>query len=173
METLKPASSRDWAELAATLGRWLLGGLFVYMGLRKALEPFRFLELVHAYGMVGNPYLLNAIAAALPWFETFCGLLLLAGVAVRGTALMLILMLVPFTLLILQRAFAIAAAKNISFWIVKFDCGCGAGEVIIWQKMIENSLLILLACWLLSGHGRRLAARFALMPEAEATIGNL
>ena len=35
------------------------------------------------------PVLLNSIAAALPWFEVVCGGLLLAGVAVRGSALIL------------------------------------------------------------------------------------
>lgn len=119
------------------------------MGLTKALHPAEFLKLVHEYQMVNTPWLLNSIAALLPWFEVFCGLLLLAGIAVRGTALLLIGLLVPFTLVILKRALAIAAAQGLSFWLVKFDCGCGSGEVVIWEKMIENTTLILLAGWLL------------------------
>ena len=91
------------------LGRWLVGLLFVYLGLNKALHPDLFLKLVRQYELVSNPYLLNAIAAALPWFEVFCGLLLLAGVAVRGSALLLLLMLGVFTPLVLKRALAIAA----------------------------------------------------------------
>lgn len=152
-------------ELTGVLGRLLLGGLFIYMGLSKALHPADFLKQVHAYELLNTPLILNSIAGALPWFEVFCGLLLLAGVAVRGTVLLVIAMLVPFTLAVLKRAIAVAAAQGLSFWAVKFDCGCGTGEVVIWQKLIENTLLILIAVWVLSGRGRRFCARFSLARE--------
>lgn len=151
-------------DAASLLARWLLGLLFVYMGLHKALDPVGFLKLVRQYEMVSNPFLLNAIAAALPWFEVFCGLLLLAGVAVRGSALMLAAMLVPFTALVLKRALAIATAQQLAFCAVKFDCGCGTGEVFICRKLIENALLLLLSLWLLRQHSRRLCLRFSLLP---------
>jgi len=87
-------------------------------------------------------------------------------VAVRGTALNLIAMLVPFSVLVLKRALALAASSGIPFCAVKFDCGCGAGEVYICHKLIENSALLLLAAWLLTGPGRRLCLRFSLLrPE--------
>src|SRR5947207_1467028 len=150
------------SEYGGLLARWLLGGLFVYMGLSKALHPELFLKLVHQYQMVSAPVLLNSIASALPWFEAFCGLLLLAGVAVRGSALILVLMLVPFTLLVLKRALAIAGVKGLPFCLVKFDCGCGAGEVFICNKLLENSLLIFVACPLVAGWGRKFCIRFSL-----------
>jgi uncharacterized membrane protein YphA (DoxX/SURF4 family) len=153
---------RNGAETTALLGRWLLGGLFVYMGMNKALHPVDFLKLVHQYDLTTVPWLLNSIAAALPWFEVFCGLLLITGVAVRGSALMLVLMLIPFTIVVFKRALDISAAQNLPFCAIKFDCGCGTGEVLICRKLPENCLLILLACWLLTGRGRRLAARFSL-----------
>lgn len=145
------------------LARWLLGALFLYMGLSKALQPVEFLKLVRQYEMTQSHLFLNSIAAALPWFEVFCGLLLLAGVAVRGSALMLVLMLVPFTLLVLKRALAIHAAQAIPFCAIKFDCGCGTGEVFICRKLAENCLLIVLSSWLLAGRGRRLCLRYNLM----------
>lgn len=157
-----PASKPNVAELAGVLGRWLLGGLFIYMGLNKALHPVDFLKLVRQYDLVANPYLLNWIAAGLPWFEVFCGLLLVAGVAVRGAALLLALMLVPFSLVVLDRALGIAATQGIPFCSVKFDCGCGTGEVLICRKLAENTLLLLLSLWLLSGVGSRFALRFRL-----------
>jgi uncharacterized membrane protein YphA (DoxX/SURF4 family) len=149
-------------EAATVLARWAVAIVFIYMGLGKALHPEDFLKLLNQYDLVKTPFLLNSIAGALPWFEVFCGLLLLAGVAVRGAALMVAAMLVPFTLVVLKRALALASAKSIAFCAVKFDCGCGNGEVLICHKLAENCLLILLACWLLSGRGRRLCARFAL-----------
>lgn len=165
MSTGSPDHKSAAVEKLAVLARWAVGGFFVYMGMSKALHPEAFLKLVRQYELVGNPFLLNAIAAALPWFEVFCGLLLLVGVAVRGAALMLVLMLVPFTLVVVNRALAIATAQGVAFWTVKFDCGCGSGEVLIWKKVMENALFTLLSCWLLTGQGRPLAARFNLFSE--------
>ncbi len=151
---------------AAVLGRWWLGGVFIVMGLHKALpHPEAFLKLVRQYDMVTSPVLLNSIGAALPWFEVLCGVLLLAGIAVRGAALNLVAMLVPFTLLVLKRALVLAASTGLPFCAVKFDCGCGAGEVFICHKLVENTILLLLSVWLLTGRGRPLSLRFSLFRE--------
>ena len=162
MNSAMPNGKMSSADMVAALARWVLGALFLYMGLSKALHPEEFLKLVRQYEMVNSPLLLNSIAAIVPWFEASCGLLLLAGVAVRGTAVVVVLMLVPFTLLVLKRALAIAGVKGLPFCLVKFDCGCGAGEVYICNKLLENSLLIFVACTLAAGWGRRLALRFSL-----------
>jgi uncharacterized membrane protein YphA (DoxX/SURF4 family) len=153
-------------ESAAVLARWWLGCVFIYMGLNKALpHPEYFLKLVRQYDMVTSPWLLNSIGAALPWFEVYCGLLLVFGVAVRGTALSLVVLLVPFTVVVLKRALAIAAVSGIPFCAVKFDCGCGAGEVFICHKLVENTVLLLLSAWLLTGRGRQLCLRFRLFRQ--------
>jgi uncharacterized membrane protein YphA (DoxX/SURF4 family) len=156
------SGGRGAVDNFAVLARWLLGAAWVGMGISKALHPVDFLKLVRAYEIVQNYFWLNSIAAVLPWFEIFCGLLLLAGIAVRGTALLLVLMLVSFTGVVFHRALDIMSAQAIPFWAVKFDCGCGTGEVFIWQKLLENSGLILLSLWLLSGPGRKLCARYSL-----------
>lgn len=65
----------------------------------------------------------------------------------------------------LKRALAITAAAGIPFCAVKFDCGCGAGEVFICNKLVENSVLLLLSAWLLGGRGRQLCVRFSLFRE--------
>jgi uncharacterized membrane protein YphA (DoxX/SURF4 family) len=163
MNTEPRSWKRNALDLAAVLARGLLGALFLYMGLSKALHPVEFLKLVREYELVQTPLLLNSIAAALPWFEVFCGVLLIAGVAVRGSALMLLLMLVPFTLVVLQRALALQAVLAVSFCAVKFDCGCGTGEVLICRKLVENGVLMLLSGWLLMGRGRHLCARYTLI----------
>jgi uncharacterized membrane protein YphA (DoxX/SURF4 family) len=130
------------------IARVVLGVLYIYMGLNKALHPVEFLKLVRQYDLVNTPPWLNMIAAGLPWFEVFCGVLLLAGVAVRGSALLSLLMLVPFTALVLNRALAIQAAGALPFCAVRFDCGCGAGEIGICNKLVENSLLMILSALL-------------------------
>ncbi len=149
-------------NLFTVLARWLLGATFLYLGLTKALHPVEFLKLMRQYDLTQDAWLLNVIAVSLPWFEVFCGLLLLAGVAVRGTALTLTVMLVPFTLLVLHRALLLQAAWHIPFCAVKFDCGCGTGEEFICRKLSENFLLIALSAWLLAGRGRQFCVRYSL-----------
>jgi uncharacterized membrane protein YphA (DoxX/SURF4 family) len=143
-----PAAPIAKSEYVRLLLRWVIGGLFIYMGLSKALHPVEFLKLIRQYEMVSQPWLLNSIAAVLPWFEAVCGGFLVIGVWRRGAAGVALLMLVPFTVLVARRALAIHAAQGTPFCDIKFDCGCGGGEVVICHKLIENSLLILATAWL-------------------------
>jgi hypothetical protein len=136
------------------------------MGCSKALHPELFLKLLRQYDLTSQPVVLNSLAACLPWFEVFCGLVLLAGVAVRGTALLVVLMLVPFTAVVLHRALGVASLQHIALCAVRFDCGCGGGEVLICRKLVENAFLILLSLALVGGFGRPLSARFALFRRA-------
>ncbi len=147
----------------AVLARWFLGLLFIYMGMNKALHPVEFLKLVRQYELVQTPLLLNLIAAGLPWFEVFCGLLLVAGVAVRGSALLLVAMLVPFTLVVLRRALELHGASGVPFCAIKFDCGCGTGEVLICRKLAENSGLIVLSLFLTAWPRQALCLRNPLV----------
>jgi len=128
MSANQSSSGTAFGNVAGVIARWLLGTVFIVMGAQKVMHPELFLKSVRQYELFTNPTLLNAIAAGLPWFEVFCGLLLIAGVAVRGTALLLVLMLVPFTVVVLHRAVGIAGAQGLALCAVKFDCGCGAGR---------------------------------------------
>lgn len=150
MSELSPSQIR--LRRISIAARWLLGGLFLYMGLVKTQEPESFLKLVRQYDLVHTPLLLNLIGACLPWFEAFCGLMLLVGVAVRGTALVLVGMLVPFTALVFRHALMLHAAGTIPFCSIRFDCGCGAGEVLICGKLVENAGLIVLSALLVWWH---------------------
>jgi uncharacterized membrane protein YphA (DoxX/SURF4 family) len=151
------------AETITVLGRWTLGAVFIYTGWHKALAPVDFLKLLREYDLPQVPWVLNSIAGVLPWFEMFCGVLLLGGVAVRGTALMLELLLVSFTWLVLRRAWVLSSTLDLPFCAVKFDCGCGTGTVWVCRKLAENVLLMLLAGGLLTGRGRRFSLRFRLI----------
>jgi uncharacterized membrane protein YphA (DoxX/SURF4 family) len=142
--TARPAA----ADYAALLLRCVLGGYFIWMGAHKALDPVDFLKLVRQYDLVQAPLLLNLIAAGLPWFEIICGALLILGLAPRGAALLIFAMLVPFTLAILRRAVMLQESTGTAFCLIKFDCGCGAGEVFVCRKLAENTLWTLVSAWL-------------------------
>jgi len=159
MTTPSGTSRNPWGTWAAVLARLILGGVFLYMGLNKALDPVGFLKLVRQYDLVHGPPWINLVAVTVPWLEAFCGALLVAGVAVRGTALLALAMLVPFTALVIRRALEIQAATGSAFCAIRFDCGCGAGEVWICAKIVENTLLTLLALFLTACRSHRWAAR--------------
>src|ERR1700690_1628048 len=163
MTNHQPSWKRAGVNLFTVLARWLLGATFLYLGLTKALHPVEFLKLMRQYDLTQDALLLNSVAAALPWFEVFCGLLLLAGVAVRGTALTLTVMLVSFTLLLWHHALLLHTAQNIPFCAVSFDCGCGTGKEFICRKLSENLVFLVLCVWLLAGRGRQFCLRFSLL----------
>jgi putative oxidoreductase len=149
--------------LIGTVVRVALGALFIYMGLVKAIHPEEFLKLVRQYHLIRSPYVLNTIAAGLPWFEVFCGLLLVFGIAVRGAASVILVMLLFFSGVVLRRALAIHGADGTPFEAIKFDCGCGSGAVVIVHKLLENLGLMLLALVTLCGGGRLFAVRHDLL----------
>lgn len=159
MTTSSP-SPGVWVTVAA---RVILGTTFVYLGSVKALDPVGFLKLVRQFETLPQPFALNAVAAVLPWFEIFCGALLLAGIRPRGTALVTLMLLTGFTSLIALRGLAIFRGGALPFCAIRFDCGCGTGDVLICGKLAENSALWLLALIVLLRPDRR----FCLWPEAD------
>lgn len=136
------------ARYVVIAARCLLGAYLIYMGIAKAIAPVDFLKLLREYQLLASPMPLNAVAALLPWLEIFCGALLLSGIAVRGTSLLVVMMFLTFTLAILIRALEIQSTLNVSFCSIRFDCGCGAGEVFVCAKLPENIAWLALATWL-------------------------
>jgi uncharacterized membrane protein YphA (DoxX/SURF4 family) len=137
-----PAAKERALDGVAVGVRFALGALFVAMGLQKAMHPVEFLKQIRAYQLADISWALNFLAITLPWVEAFCGLLLVLGIAVRGTAVLMAGMLAPFTLAVLWRAWGIYGAGGVPFCSIKFDCGCGAGEVYICAKVVENAALL-------------------------------
>lgn len=155
------------AGLASVFTRWLLGAFFVYAGSSKALQPVEFLQSLRLYQLGAHAIQLNLVAALVPWLEIFLGLLLMAGVAVRGAALLMIGLLAAFTILVVQRALAVHAADGIPFCAIRFDCGCGTGERFVCGKIAENMILLLLAGVLLGWPVDKWCARYSLMQKKD------
>lgn len=147
----------DATGLPLLLIRLFLGGLFIYMGVHKVADPVAFLKLIRMYEMVPEspPYFLNGTAIILPSLEIICGLVLILGLYIRGSAAMLAVMLAVFTPAILLRALNIQQAEGTPFMDIKFDCGCGGGEVIIWTKLLKNTGLFALAVLALLSQTRK------------------
>ena len=136
------SSSSSVPAAAGWMARLALGVVFLRMGLEKAQHPDEFLKLLHAYGTLERLISLTWIAALLPWFEATCGVLLLLGWRVRGTLLLVAGMLGVFSLLVLHRALETRGATGLPLCAIRFDCGCGNGEVAVCRKLLENALLL-------------------------------
>jgi uncharacterized membrane protein YphA (DoxX/SURF4 family) len=99
------------AELALRL---VLGGYFVFASLDKIWSPAAFAKIVYQWQVVG-PVWSNLVAVILPWVEVLAGVLLLAGIWKRESALVIALMLVVFI---------VAAGSVMARGIDVENCGC-------------------------------------------------
>lgn len=122
--------------------RLVLGGLFVYAGVVKVLDPLDFAQNIRNYRLVGQS--LSFIAAVvLPWLEILAGVALAAGIWKRASALIISGLLVFFILLTL-----VTIARGLDV-----DCGCfgalsrrsGFGVVLEDLGMLFMGLCLLFA----------------------------
>jgi hypothetical protein len=95
------------------------------------------------------------MAIVIPWIEIACGIWFLLGTYLRGAAAVSAALLGVFTPIILYRALSIQAAEGTAFTEIAFDCGCGAGVVVIWKKLLENTGLFFLSLLVLFSSSRR------------------
>jgi uncharacterized membrane protein YphA (DoxX/SURF4 family) len=121
--------------------RVVLGGLFVYAGAVKVLDPLDFAQNIRNYDLVGQS--LSFVAAiVLPWLEILSGLFLIAGVWKRGAALVISGLLVFFIVLTV-----VTMIRGLDV-----DCGCfgalsrKAGLSVILEDlaMLAMGLVLLL-----------------------------
>jgi uncharacterized membrane protein YphA (DoxX/SURF4 family) len=94
--------------------RLLLGAFFVFASLDKIASPAAFAKIVYQWQVIG-PVPSNLVAVTLPWIEIVAGLLLIAGVWKRESALVIALMLVVFI---------VAAGSVMARGIDVENCGC-------------------------------------------------
>ena len=103
----------DARQVGRTGLRLILGGVFLYAGLPKIMEPVRFAANVAAYQVL--PYFaVYAMATILPWLETICGAMLVSGIRVRATATLILLLDLVFMVFLVS-----ALVRGLDI-----DCGC-------------------------------------------------
>jgi putative oxidoreductase len=113
----------------------LIGGVFIYAGVLKALDPVRFAHDIDNYKILPWAFSL-ALAFYLPWLEILCGIALLLRFLYRGGLSIL-------TLLTLVFIGATIAAKARGLDIT---CGCFGHASQHWsfpQHMAVDLLLLL------------------------------
>ena len=126
--------------------RLVLGGLFVYAGAVKVLEPLDFAQNVRNYQLVGQS--LSFVAAIiLPWLEILAGLALILGVWTRGAALVVTGLLVFFIVLT-----AVTMIRGLDV-----DCGCfgSLSRKSGWSVVLEDLGMLALGLALLIAPKKR------------------
>src|SRR4051812_17028773 len=92
--TLNPQTSK-FPRFAWRVTAFLIGGLFIYAGVIKALDPIQFGIDIDKYKIV--PWTLGVrLAFFLPWLEIFCGLALITRRLYAGALTILTGLMVVF-----------------------------------------------------------------------------
>ena len=119
--------------------------ILVKYGVEKLLDPVAFLKAIREYEMFSAESfrLLNFSVSAIPIAEIVAAICIVSGFLRRGAALATTALLLVFSSAILIRSFELMSQTGQSFTELSFDCGCGSGEVIIYQKIMFNIILII------------------------------
>ena len=107
-------------QTLAAAGRVFLGGLFVYAGILKAMDPTALAEDIANYRMLPGQ-LVPLMTAVMPGVEIVVGALLVTGIFIRASATMAAIMLTAFTVALAQ-----AATRGLNI-----ECGCFGGTAPI------------------------------------------
>lgn len=134
------SSSRRYIWRAVAI---IIGGLFIYAGAVKIVDPAEFARDIDNYKML--PWQASVwMGLYLPWLEILCGLALIARVLYRGGVFILTALMVLFiviTIIAKARGLDIScgcfghASKYLSFaWHLVLDFLLLGGLVLLWKS---------------------------------------
>lgn len=130
---------------------FLFGGVFVYAGLLKVMDPIAFLDDIRSFDLLGDPWA-AWLAMGLPWLEILAGLAVMSGMGRAGGMLILNGSLVVFLV-----AIGLSWHRGIDI-----RCGCfGHSDAtsnyrdLILRDLILRDLLLLAAGFVLIWTGRQ------------------
>ncbi|UCD85741.1 MAG: DoxX family membrane protein [Deltaproteobacteria bacterium] len=116
--------------------RMILGAVFIWSSIDKISDPEGFIKVVESYNIL--PFTLSVVfAVALPWVELISGLLLIAGVYTRSSAVVLTSMLIVFLV-----AISINLYRGADLACGCFDVQSESGD--LWLTFVRDILLIVM-----------------------------
>ena len=126
----------------------IVGGLFIYAGAVKVIDPVEFARDIDNYKML--PWQIGVgLALYLPWLEIFAGLALITGVLYRGGVFILTGLMALFvvaTIIARARGLDIScgcfghASKYLSFaWHLVLDFLLLGGLVLLWKRSLARA----------------------------------
>jgi putative oxidoreductase len=120
---------------ASFAARLILGGIFIYAGAGKILDPAGFAQAVSNYRMLPD-LLVNPFALVLPWIEVIAGFSLLLGIWIPGGSLIIGALLFVFTI-----ALSASLIRGLDI-----SCGCfstsSEAQTITWSFLARDLLLM-------------------------------
>jgi len=132
--------------------RLVLGGVFIYASVYKIAEPADFARSIYNYRMMPEATI-NLMAIVMPWLELISGILIIIGPLVRGSALLIGLMLLVFIV-----AISSAIARGLDI-----NCGCfqvgEGGRIVGLETLIEDILMLAAVIVILAFGGRSFSLR--------------
>jgi putative oxidoreductase len=137
----------SWRNVVWRVVDVILGAVFIYAGIIKALDPIRFANDIDNYKIL--PWTIGVgLAFYLPWLEILCGLALVARVLYRGGLSILVALIGIF----------IAATIAAKIRGLDITCGCFGHASKNWSfsthLALDSVLLISLLLLLRSARGR-------------------
>jgi uncharacterized membrane protein YphA (DoxX/SURF4 family) len=134
---MKRLLTNKWFLLAVRL---FIGGLFIYAGTGKFIEPLSLADSITTYQIIPQ-WLVNLTALGLPPLEIIAGFMLVIGWGKRVAS---------FCLLILTLVFCMALIQGLARGL-EIDCGCfGSGEPSMTGtiKSLGRDVLLVTGCTL-------------------------
>jgi putative oxidoreductase len=143
---VRPTGGRRTSNIPSRIVDLIVGGIFIYAGVLKMLDPVRFASDIDNYKIL--PWSIGvALAFYLPWLEIFCGIALILRLLYRGALSILTALILIFTL-------ATVAAKVRGLDIT---CGCFGHASQHWSFPAHMATdLAILAALLVLGFSNRL-----------------
>ena len=116
--------------------RLMLGGVFIWTGLLKIMDPLEFAQSIANYRIFPR-LLVFLLALILPWIELLCGLCLILGLFQETSTMILSGLLVGFLIMIIITLFR----------GIDIDCGCfGAfSRKVDFRLLLTDAALLFLA----------------------------
>jgi uncharacterized membrane protein YphA (DoxX/SURF4 family) len=138
--------------------RIALGIIFLWASVGKIRDPRAFAQILENYRIL-PAVLVNPVAVLLPWVEAICGLSLILGFFVRGSSLIVNLLMLSFI-----TAFILNVFRGI-------DVSCGCFSVSVRQTsasllvIMRDTLFLIAGIWVFYSSLRRDAEEQGLLSE--------
>ena len=120
----------------------MLGAVFIWASWSKIMNPNSFADIIRSYQILPQQ-MVNPAALLLPWVEAACGLCLLCGFFVKGSVLIVDILMIIFILALL---FNLIRGVDV-------DCGCFAvttpGDKITVFTIARDLSLLAIGLWIL------------------------
>ena len=115
------------------LFRLVVGGVFIWAGILKILDPLEFAQNIANYRVVSRDISFS-LALVLPWLEVLCGILVILGIFRSASSLLLSGMLGVFLVLI-----TVTILRGLDV-----DCGCfgSIGRHVDYRLLLTDIVLL-------------------------------